>query len=171
RSRRADRTGRRGAQAVASEKGGGGPAGYAADREQLPRGRRGLARRHATAVRQRVQSPTRPQRPGPHNARSRGAGTMTTVRLTTRVIGAPIDRLDGPDKVKGSAPYAFEQSVDRPAYLYPLQATIVTGRITGLDGGAATAEPGVLALLTHANALRLAVRGGPGPGSPQSAAG
>src|SRR5262249_57420237 len=82
---------------------------------------------------------------------------MTAVGIKTRVIGAPIDRLDGPDKVKGSAPYAFEQSVDRPAYLYPLQATIVTGRITGLDGGAATAEPGVLALLTHANALRLAV--------------
>src|SRR5262249_60436926 len=83
---------------------------------------------------------------------------MTAVGIKTRVIGAPIDRLDGPDKVKGSAPYAFEQSVARPAYLYPLQATIVTGRITGLDGGAATAEPGVLALLTHADALRLAVR-------------
>src|SRR5262249_61836259 len=88
---------------------------------------------------------------------------MTAVGIKTRVIGAPIDRLDGPDKVKGSAPYAFEQSVDRPAYLYPLQATIVTGRITGLDGGAATAEPGVMALLTHANALRLAGSDGPEP--------
>src|SRR5215467_12879414 len=85
---------------------------------------------------------------------------MTAVGIKTRVIGAPIDRLDGPDKVKGSAPYAFEQSVDRPAYLYPLQATIVTGRIAGVDGGAATAEPGVLALLTHANALKLAVSDG-----------
>src|SRR5215470_8358887 len=93
---------------------------------------------------------------------------MSAVGIKTRVIGAPIDRLDGPDKVKGSAPYAFEQSVDRPAYLYPLQATIVTGRITGVDGGAATAEPGVLALLTHANALRLAVSDGLEPAILQS---
>jgi xanthine dehydrogenase YagR molybdenum-binding subunit len=78
------------------------------------------------------------------------------MNVTTRVIGAPVDRLDGPEKVKGTARYAFEQPVDRPAYLHPLQATIVTGRITGIDGGAATAEPGVLALLTHENAPKLA---------------
>ena len=75
--------------------------------------------------------------------------------VTTHAIGAPIDRLDGAEKVKGTARYAFEQPVDRPAYLHPLQATIVTGRITGIDGGAATAEPGVLALLTHENAPKL----------------
>lgn len=81
---------------------------------------------------------------------------MTAVGIKPRVVGAPIDRLDGPDKVRGLAAYAFEQSVDRPSYLYPLQATIVTGRITGIDGGGATAEPRVLALLTHENAPKLA---------------
>jgi xanthine dehydrogenase YagR molybdenum-binding subunit len=78
--------------------------------------------------------------------------------MSTRVraVGAPLDRLDGPAKVMGSARYAFEQPVDHPAYLYPLQATIAAGRITRIDPGAATAEPGVLAVLTHENAPRLA---------------
>jgi xanthine dehydrogenase YagR molybdenum-binding subunit len=74
----------------------------------------------------------------------------------TRAIGAPVDRIDGPDKVRGSVTYAFEWQVDRPAYLYPLQANIATGRITSIDTRAATAEPGVLAVLTHHNAPKLA---------------
>jgi xanthine dehydrogenase YagR molybdenum-binding subunit len=73
-----------------------------------------------------------------------------------RAVGAPVDRIDGPEKVKGAARYAFEQPVDRPAYLYPLQATIAAGRITGVDAGAAAAVPGVLAVLTHHNAPKLA---------------
>jgi xanthine dehydrogenase YagR molybdenum-binding subunit len=79
---------------------------------------------------------------------------MSTVR--TRAVGAPLDRIDGPQKVRGTARYAFEQLVDHPAYLYPLQATIARGRITGIGTGAATAEPGVLAVLTYENAPRLA---------------
>jgi xanthine dehydrogenase YagR molybdenum-binding subunit len=75
---------------------------------------------------------------------------------TTRAIGMPLDRVDGPLKVRGNATYAFEQPVERAAYLFPLQATIATGRITGIDTSAATAEPGVLAVLTHENAPRLA---------------
>jgi xanthine dehydrogenase YagR molybdenum-binding subunit len=81
---------------------------------------------------------------------------MSAVRIRTRAIGAPVDRIDGPEKVKGAARYAFEQPVDRPAYLYPLQATIAAGRIAGVDAGAAAAAPGVLAVLTHHNAPRLA---------------
>jgi xanthine dehydrogenase YagR molybdenum-binding subunit len=81
---------------------------------------------------------------------------MSAVRVPARVVGVPIDRLDGPAKVQGAATYAFEWPVERPAYLYPVQATIATGRITGIDVAAATAEPGVLAVLTHHNAPRLA---------------
>ena len=73
-----------------------------------------------------------------------------------RAIGAALDRLDGPDKVRGAAPYAFEHAVDRPAYLYPLQAPIAVGRITDVDPAPALAEPGVLAVLTHHNAPRVA---------------
>jgi xanthine dehydrogenase YagR molybdenum-binding subunit len=76
--------------------------------------------------------------------------------LRTRVIGAPLDRLDGPAKVQGTAPYAYEQPVEDPAYLYPLQATIAAGRISRIDADAALAESGVLAVLTHENVPRLA---------------
>lgn len=76
--------------------------------------------------------------------------------VVTRAVGTPLDRLDGPDKVKGAATYASEHRVDRLAYLYPLQATIAVGRVTGFDTAAASAEPGVLAVLTHHNAPRLA---------------
>jgi xanthine dehydrogenase YagR molybdenum-binding subunit len=81
---------------------------------------------------------------------------MTSTIPATRAIGAPRDRVDGPDKVRGTARYAFEQPVDNPAYLYPVQATIAAGRITGIDTTDAEAEPGVLAVLTHENAPKLA---------------
>jgi xanthine dehydrogenase YagR molybdenum-binding subunit len=81
--------------------------------------------------------------------------TVSTI-TAIRAIGTARDRVDGPPKVKGSARYAFEQPVDRPAYLYPLQATIAAGRITGIDTRAASAEPGVLLVLTHENAPKLA---------------
>jgi xanthine dehydrogenase YagR molybdenum-binding subunit len=76
--------------------------------------------------------------------------------VTTRAIGVPLDRLDGPSKVRGAATYAFEWPLDNPAYLYPLQATIAAGRIVGVDAGDAAAVPGVLAVLTHDNAPGLA---------------
>ena len=79
-----------------------------------------------------------------------------TTSITARAIGAVVDRVDGPEKVRGSATYAYEQPVHGPAYLYPLQAAIATGQITAVDAAAATAEPGVLAVLTHENAPRLA---------------
>jgi xanthine dehydrogenase YagR molybdenum-binding subunit len=75
---------------------------------------------------------------------------------TNKSIGAPLDRIDGSVKVRGVARYAFEQPVDRAAYLYPLLATVARGRITGVDTRAATAEQGVVAVLTRANAPKLA---------------
>jgi xanthine dehydrogenase YagR molybdenum-binding subunit len=76
--------------------------------------------------------------------------------IVTQSVGAPLSRLDGPAKVTGTAPYAFEQPVDTPAYLYPLQAVIARGRVTAIDTGAAEALDGVIAVLTHQNAPRLA---------------
>lgn len=76
--------------------------------------------------------------------------------VTTHAIGVPLDRLDGPAKVRGVATYAFEWQLENVAYLYPLQATIAAGRIITIDAAAASAEPGVLAVLTHENAPRVA---------------
>ena len=41
----------------------------------------------------------------------------TTTRAPGRAIGAPLDRIDGPQKVRGAAPYAYEHSVEYPLYL------------------------------------------------------
>ncbi len=79
-----------------------------------------------------------------------------TELLRTRVIGEGLDRLDGPEKVTGAARYAFEQPVDRPTYLHPVQATIARGRVTTIDTAEAEALEGVISVLTHENAPRLA---------------
>jgi len=81
---------------------------------------------------------------------------MSAATTSTRAIGASLDRIDGPAKVTGTARYAFEQPADRPVYLHPVQATIAVGRITSIDTSGAAAEPGVLAVLTHHNAPKLA---------------
>jgi xanthine dehydrogenase YagR molybdenum-binding subunit len=76
-------------------------------------------------------------------------------------IGTALDRLDGPDKVRGAATYAYEWLVEHPAYLYPIQSTVAAGRVTGIDATLAAAEPGVVAVLTHDNAPPLAATGDP----------
>jgi len=76
--------------------------------------------------------------------------------LEPRAIGAALERIDGPAKVTGTAPYAFEHPVTDPTYLHPVQATIARGRITAVDTGPAEALDGVLAVITHENAPRLA---------------
>ncbi len=73
-----------------------------------------------------------------------------------RAIGTPLDRIDGPQKVTGEAPYAYEHHVESPLYLYPLQSDIARGRITHIDASAAEALPGVVIVITHENAPRLA---------------
>src|SRR5262249_10997223 len=84
-----------------------------------------------------------------------GVGTGVAVPA----VGAALDPLDGPAKVTGAATFALQQPVDRPAYLYPVQATIAAGRIARIETSAATAQPGVLAVLTHENAPRLVATG------------
>jgi xanthine dehydrogenase YagR molybdenum-binding subunit len=71
-------------------------------------------------------------------------------------IGTPLARLDGHAKLTGTAPYAFEHPVTDPLYLHPVQATIARGRVTVIDTAAATALAGVVAVITHRNAPRLA---------------
>ncbi|GAA4883453.1 xanthine dehydrogenase family protein molybdopterin-binding subunit [Saccharopolyspora cebuensis] len=71
---------------------------------------------------------------------------------TTTPLGAPVDRVEGADKVRGLARYSFEHPVDRPVYLHPLQADVAAGRVVAIDSSAALAEPGVVGVLTHHNA-------------------
>ncbi len=72
-----------------------------------------------------------------------------------RVIGQPLDRIDGPKKVTGTATYAFEHALDDVTYAFPVQSTIAYGRVASIDAAAALDLPGVIAVLTHENAPRL----------------
>jgi len=76
--------------------------------------------------------------------------------LTIRAIGAPLDRIDGPKKVTGAATYAFEYSVEGVTYAFPVQSTIARGRVGSIDASAARRLPGVVTVLSHENAPRLA---------------
>jgi xanthine dehydrogenase YagR molybdenum-binding subunit len=76
--------------------------------------------------------------------------------LTTRAIGAALSRVDGPEKVTGAARYAFEHRPGDAAYAFAVQSTIARGRIAEIDPSPAIALPGVLTVLTHVNAPRLA---------------
>lgn len=76
--------------------------------------------------------------------------------LEPHAIGRPLPRVDGLAKVTGTAPYAYEQPVPDPLYLHPVQAGIACGRVTAIDTSAAEAVSGVVTVLTHHNAPRLA---------------
>ena len=64
-----------------------------------------------------------------------------------KIIGHAHDRIDGPLKTTGKAPYAYERHdvVPNPAYGYVLGASIAKGKITSMDIARAKAAPGVLA--------------------------
>src|SRR3954470_266483 len=74
-----------------------------------------------------------------------------------RVVGKPTDRIDGPLKTTGTAPYAYERhdAVPNQAYGFVLGAGIAKGRINAMDTGAAKAAPGVLAVVTTLDMPRL----------------
>ncbi|MCL8380539.1 aldehyde oxidoreductase molybdenum-binding subunit PaoC [Xanthobacter aminoxidans] len=71
-----------------------------------------------------------------------------------KIIGQPVSRIDGPLKTTGTAPYAYERHDVAPnaAHGFVVGATIARGRITALDTSAAEAAPGVVAVVTAANA-------------------
>jgi xanthine dehydrogenase YagR molybdenum-binding subunit len=73
-----------------------------------------------------------------------------------KAIGASLDRRDGPQKVTGTATYAYEHRFDNPLYLFPVQSEIARGRVTRIDASTALGLPGVVAVVTHENAPRLA---------------
>lgn len=69
----------------------------------------------------------------------------------SRILGSPIDRVDGPAKVTGAARYAADDNPPGLAYATLIRSTIAKGRIRKIDVAIAEAAPGVLAVLTHEN--------------------
>ncbi len=79
---------------------------------------------------------------------------MTTIEAV-RLIGPGVDRVDGPLKVTGSAPYPGDFSFANMAHAVLVRATVAAGRIRRIEAAAAEAAPGVLAVITHRNAPKL----------------
>jgi len=73
----------------------------------------------------------------------------------TVFIGEPIDRTDGFAKVTGTATYSGEFKLEGLCHAVIVQSRISSGRIARIDDSRARAEPGVIAVLTHQNALRV----------------
>jgi xanthine dehydrogenase YagR molybdenum-binding subunit len=71
-------------------------------------------------------------------------------------IGRPINRVDGPAKVRGQAKYAPEYNIPDLAHGAVITSAIAKGRIVSIDGTDALQLPGVLGLLTHLNRPPLA---------------
>ena len=78
--------------------------------------------------------------------------------MTTAFIGQPVSRVDGRPKVTGAATYAAEFDQPGQAYGVIVRSTVANGRIASMDSTAAQRASGVLAVLTHRNAPRLAYR-------------
>lgn len=72
------------------------------------------------------------------------------------VVGKPLDRIDGPRKVSGQAPYAqdYREGMANTAYGFVVGAGIAAGRIARIDTRDAEAASGVLHVMTHRNAPR-----------------
>src|SRR5438105_4456148 len=124
--------------------------------EPRPRGAPpgGGARRRgrAGARAQRLQDRT-------HAARHRACcRNRRSSRMTTAFIGQPISRVDGRQKVTGRATYAAEFDVPGYAHGAIVRSTVAKGRIASIDASAAERAPGVIAVLSHRNAPKLAYR-------------
>src|SRR5579864_7694515 len=77
-------------------------------------------------------------------------------QLVTRATGVPLNRIDRVQKVTGAANYAYEYPLEGVTYVFPVQSTIAKGRVVSIAASAARALPGVIAVLSHENAPRLA---------------
>lgn len=73
----------------------------------------------------------------------------------TALIGQPMDRIDGRLKVMGRATYAAEHQIPNTAHAVLITSSIARGRIVSMDTAAAEHLPGVLLVMTHANAMKL----------------
>ncbi len=69
-----------------------------------------------------------------------------------KLIGTPLDRIDGPAKVTGTARYSAEFVLPGLVHAVMVTSTVGKGRIASIDTRSALAEQGVITVLTHRNA-------------------
>jgi xanthine dehydrogenase YagR molybdenum-binding subunit len=76
------------------------------------------------------------------------AEKLLTDRGVQGLIGKPLDRIEGPLKVTGTAEYSYDGQAENLAYGWVLTADIAVGRITSINADAARVAPGVIAVIT-----------------------
>jgi xanthine dehydrogenase YagR molybdenum-binding subunit len=76
--------------------------------------------------------------------------------LDRPAVGAAMARIEGHAKVSGEARYAVEHDIEGVAHAALVQSTVAKGEVRAVDAGAALALNGVLAVLWHENAPRVA---------------
>jgi xanthine dehydrogenase YagR molybdenum-binding subunit len=81
---------------------------------------------------------------------------MTMSRTHAVSVGEPMDRVDGPLKVTGGARYSAEIPTANIVHAVIVQSTVATGRVVSIAAAEAERMPGVLTVMTHRNAPRLA---------------
>jgi xanthine dehydrogenase YagR molybdenum-binding subunit len=82
--------------------------------------------------------------------------TSDPLRDKHGALGAPVSRVDGPLKVAGKARFAGEVVMEGMLHAALAFSTIARGRIATLDTAAAEAAPGVVLVMTHRNAPKMA---------------
>ncbi|HVE61357.1 MAG TPA: xanthine dehydrogenase family protein molybdopterin-binding subunit [Chitinophagaceae bacterium] len=66
-----------------------------------------------------------------------------------------LDRVDGKAKVTGTAKYAAEYELPNLTYGVLVDSTITSGSITAIDSKAAERAPGVVAVISHLNSIKV----------------
>jgi CO/xanthine dehydrogenase Mo-binding subunit len=74
----------------------------------------------------------------------------------SKLLGDPVDRVDGPLKVTGAAPYPSDVTFPGLVHAALVQSTIAAGTISRISTEETEAAPGVLAVLTYQNVPALA---------------
>jgi xanthine dehydrogenase YagR molybdenum-binding subunit len=87
--------------------------------------------------------------------------------VSRQAVGAPLSRVDGRLKVTGMAKYAADHPTDGVVHAAIVGSTIGRGRITGIVTRAALALSGVLKVISHLNAPKLAYRPNPSSNNPE----
>ncbi|MBN1203561.1 MAG: xanthine dehydrogenase family protein molybdopterin-binding subunit [Myxococcaceae bacterium] len=75
--------------------------------------------------------------------------------MSSKIIGRPMDRVDGKLKVTGKAQYAAEYNPPGMAYAVIVQSTVPRGTVLRMQTSEAERAPGVLAVLTPRNTPKL----------------
>jgi xanthine dehydrogenase YagR molybdenum-binding subunit len=91
---------------------------------------------------------------------SGGGGEALPEDDKLKVIGKAIPRIDGYDKVSGSATYTYDVTLPNMAQAATLRSPHPHAEITSIDTSKALKLPGVLAILTHKNAPAIPWYGG-----------